>query len=839
MDSASFFKRIIARFGVELCLIVMVGLGVYFYQHPGKLTQINSQAELSDEALSTVTKIKDIVVRAESSERAFMKSRGEKDLHEYNQQVLLLNYNMGRLTKIVGTNPYLQKQVASLNKVLHSHFEAVNANLVQRQKGATPTRVPASASVTDAINQTLTITQNQSPFYLRWEFLTSLLVALGALILLSRLWQRQDLKKQTQKSQSLQSRSILLDTILNSMSEALIVIDKNGYFTHYNAAAQRIIGTKIKEVAAESSVADLGFINVATGEYYSKNQLPFQRALLGEQVDDLEIFVQNETHPEGVYISVSSRSLNDIDGSISGALVVFKDISRRKMVEQEWQRAREAALEASLKKSDFLAAMSHEIRTPMNGVIGMTTLLADTALNEEQSEYVGTVKRSAESLLMLINDILDYSKIEAGKISLDPQPFDLQFLIHDVTEIFRPAVAEKNVGLKVIFEDAASWYFVGDQGRLRQILVNLLGNAVKFTEKGFVSLEVSKVTDKNGQCQLKFEVKDTGPGLKEDERRSLFQKYFQTKTGMKFGGTGLGLSISKQLVDLMSGEIGVESVVGLGANFWFTVNLPIAQAQDVPRTNETRFAPMFTGSVLLVEDQIVNQRVAQSYLRKLGLHVEIANNGLVAFEKCLTRHYDMILMDCQMPVLDGFEATRRIRKEEERSGRNTPIIALTAESGHGDKRVYHEAGMNDFLAKPLELNHLMEILHKWLKPTSDTVSDTRDLDVTALAQLQSYVVNDQNLVEALIEDLEQSAPDLIESMRQALNNLDLRGVTEAAHALKSSSATLGAKKLAELCEALEELTEITGASFFIAQIEVQFEKSMSELRQYTVKKEAA
>ncbi|MEK2646257.1 ATP-binding protein [Bdellovibrio sp. BCCA] len=833
MKSASFFRSIVARFGVEFSLLAALALGFYFYQHSALLTRMQTQPEVSEEARTSVAKIKEIVEKAEFAEKAFIKTRREQDLQEYNQQVLLLNYQMGHLTKNVVANSELQKQVAHLNKALRDHFEEVNEALVKRQRGlAVPSRIPASVSVTEILDATLRLTQNASPFYVRAEFLMGLLCGLGLLVFLSRQWQKKDLKEQKQTSKSLQNRSILLDTILNSMSEALIVIDKDGYFTHYNAAAQRIIGTKIKEVATESSAEALGFINIASHEHYSKNQLPFHRALLGEEVDDLEIFVQNETHPDGVYISVSSRSLNDIDGSISGALVVFKDISRRKMVEQEWHRAREAALEASLKKSDFLAAMSHEIRTPMNGVIGMTTLLADTPLNAEQAEYVGTVKRSAESLLMLINDILDYSKIEAGKISLDPQPFDLQFLLHDVTEIFRPAMAEKNVGLKLHFDETTPWFFVADQGRLRQVLVNLLGNAVKFTEKGFVSLEVSKVREDETFCELRFEVKDTGPGLKEDERRSLFQKYFQTKTGMKFGGTGLGLSISKQLVDLMNGEIGVESVVGLGSNFWFTVKIPVASMQDVPRLNESRFSPMFTGSVLLVEDQVVNQRVAQSYLKKLGLHVEIANNGLVAFEKCLVRHYDLIFMDCQMPVLNGFEATRRIRKEEVRAGRHTPIIALTAEAGHGDKTVYHEAGMDDFLAKPLELNHLMDILHKWLKTSSDA------LDVNALTQLQNYVVNDQNLVEALIEDLEQSAPDLIESMRKSLNNLDLQGISEAAHALKSSSATLGAKKLSELCAALEDLTELTGASSFIAQIEDQFEKSMNDLRRYAVKKEA-
>jgi|GEM_PF-1894279 len=831
MNSASFLKSWLSRFGVEACVILIVGLSFYCLQHP----QIwNDSEDLSGEALQTAQEIHGIVEKAEQAQKDFLKTRAEHDLKAYNQQVLLLNYHMGHLTKLVAQEPSLKVRVAQLNRVLHDHFEEVNTLLVQRQQGKNIfARLPASATVQTALNEVL---RAKTPaFPLQKEHLGALFAGLTVLALAIRWRQRRDVREQHKTSVSLQQRSILLDTILNSMSEALVVTDENGYFTHYNAAAQRIIGSKIKEVAVDSTAEELGFYNPLSGELYSRKQLPFHRALLGEKVDDMEVLVQNETHPQGLYITVSSRPLTNIEGGISGAVVVFKDISRRKMVEQEWQKAREAALEASLKKSDFLAAMSHEIRTPMNGVIGMTTLLADTALNPEQKEYVGTIKRSAESLLMLINDILDYSKIEAGKVTLDPQPFDMRMLVHDVTEIFRPAVAEKNVGLKVHYDDSQASYFVGDQGRLRQILVNLLGNAVKFTTQGFVSLDISCIESRAEGIVLKFEVKDTGPGLKEEERRSLFQKYFQTKTGQKFGGTGLGLSICKQLVDLMNGEIGVESVVGLGSNFWFTVTLPQAQAQAMPRTTEVSFRAMFHGKVLLVEDQIVNQRVAASFLTKLGVAVDIADNGLTGYEKWLHGSYDLVFMDCQMPVLNGFEAARRIRKEEELHRRpRVPIIALTAESGHGDRSAYYDCGMDAFVAKPLELPVLVETLQRWLPASEDET-----LDVQALAKLQGLAVNDQDLVEVLIGDLEHSAPDLIESMRRSLDNWDLQGISEAAHALKSSSAALGAKRLADLCADLEHLQEIAEAEKFIARIEEQLARSLQDLKSYVRKNEAA
>lgn len=811
--------------------MVLVGLGYYYFK--GSFVQHN-KAAVTEDFQATVLKIKEISERAELAENAFVRTGKEKDLQEYNQQIVQLNHHMGHLTKLGASNPHQTQQVSRLNEVLRSHFESVNAALAERQQGMiVRKRVPAQSSISQVVANAFSVDlQQKVPALPKDKILLSLLGGLAFIVLLSRYLQAEELGEQKEKTLILQHRSILLDTILNSMSEAIIVINKNGKFTHYNAAAQRIIGTTIKEVSSEQNARELGFFNTLSGELYSLKQLPFHKALSGEQIDDLEVFVQNETHPEGVYVSLSSRSLNDISGGISGSLVVFKDINRRKMAEQEWIRAREAALDASIKKSDFLAAMSHEIRTPMNGVIGMTTLLTDTPLNDEQKEYVGIVKRSAESLLMLINDILDHSKIEAGKIQLDSQPFDLRFLANDVVEIFRPRVMEKNIEIKLNMQGASEWYFKGDQGRIRQIIVNLLGNAVKFTEKGSICLQISQSAELGGNSHLKIEVKDTGPGLKEEDRRSLFQKYFQTKNGMKYGGTGLGLSISKQLVDLMNGEIGVDSVVGLGSNFWFTIKLLRSEANEMTHTKSVKFSPIFSGHVLLVEDQLVNQRVAQTYLQKLGLQVDLASNGLVAYEKCLTQKYDLILMDCQMPVLNGFEATVRIRKQEAVTEKRTPIVALTADTGHGDKKIYFDAGMDGFLAKPLELGSLVETLHRYLSPSED-------LNLEALNKLADYAVNDQNLVDALIQDLEQSAPDLIESMWSAFDNLDLQGITGAAHALKSTSATLGAMKLAELCATLEVLSEFSKAEFLIRKIEVQFAISLSDLKKYGTHKQVA
>jgi PAS domain S-box-containing protein len=831
MKSVSLFKTLVSRFGVELCLLVLVVVGYSMFQEHHSL----QKALLPTESVTSLQNIAGILNDVDRAKKDYFHDSTPEKLAAFNFQVNKINDELAKLYKSVNGRYELQMEVYQLNQNLHKQFETATMEIKQNHTARKPSNV-------EDFNQQKVLEMLQSHrkaqqdfvqigdySFLRSELLFAIMGLFGLVIMLSRYWQYNDLREQREIATGLQTRSLLLDTILGSMSEGMIVVNSHGHFTQYNAAAQRIVGTKVKEVGTETGARELGFHDENQKQYSAKD-LPFHRALYGVEVDDLEIFVQNATHPEGTFITLSSRSIKDIDGGISGALVVFRDISRRKQVELEYAKARELAVEASLKKSDFLAAMSHEIRTPMNGVIGMSTLLADTPLQPEQKEYVGTIKRSAESLLMLINDILDYSKIEAGKISLDPQPFDLNFLVRDVVEMFRPAVNEKNIEMELNISQRAHLYFRGDQGRIRQILVNLMGNAVKFTSSGTVGLDVSILDSATGPSLLKFQVRDTGLGLREDERKALFQKYFQATAGKKFGGTGLGLSICKQLVDLMHGQMGVESTFGLGSTFWFTLQLPVCSSEEVPKAStDNNFTALFKGHILVAEDQVVNQRVAQNYLQKMGLQVDIAQNGRIAVEMARTGKYDLIFMDCQMPVLNGFDATKRIREEERKqnSGRHIPIVALTAEGTTADKAPYTSAGMDDYLSKPIELPRLVEALQKYVK-----IGEAAVIDMAALEKLQKYASKDNNLVAALIEEFEKSAPELILAMRTP-------DFSEAAHALKSTAATLGAKTLADLCQKLEDETKPEHINKWVAQIETEYVRSLQDLKNYIGEKAAA
>ncbi|MCK9296699.1 MAG: response regulator [Desulfobulbaceae bacterium] len=665
------------------------------------------------------------------------------------------------------------------------------------------------------------------------------------------------------------------------------------------------------------------------------------------------------------------------------------------------ERAKEAAEQGSKAKSEFLATMSHEIRTPMNGILGMTELLRGTGLNNRQLRFIQTIQRAVDSLMGVINDILDFSKIEAGKLELESHTFNLRELLEDTAEMMAEGAHLKGLELIPVFSGQLPEVLLGDSNRLRQIIVNLLSNAIKFTEHGEVMLLAEPLGEKNNEVTLRFAVQDTGIGIAPEIKEHIFQAFSQadSSTTRKYGGTGLGLSISRKLVDLMGGEIGVESEPGKGSTFWVTltfirqqleqrgddeqhlkdlvglrglivddnaVNRAILKSQvrswgmscdtaengfqaleklreaagagkpydivlldwHMPEMDGIELAGLirreygrkelllvmlssaafdeesvkatragvdlylskpvrqsllfrclttlweeaaagagdgreqgagalraeslpFRASILLVEDNLVNQDVAREMLHYMNCQVEVAENGRQALDAAAQRQFDLILMDCHMPEMDGFTAAAEIRRREAEKGsrRRVPIIALTGDVQTGVREQCQAVGMDDFLGKPFYMNDLQNILGRWLaggfapqasasvvpedaasagESRAKSLLDQKRLDMIRAMQRP----DSPSVLDRIIVMYKESSPEILRAIREAVQQGDAESLREAAHSLKTSSANLGATGLASLCKQLEDLggrAKAEAAAELLERLDASYQEVIASL----------
>ena len=821
------------------------------------------------------------------------------------------------------------------------------------------------------------------------------LVAILASIIASR-----DSKHRLEVEEDLRSVAALQKSILDSVSSAIISTDVQGMVTAFNRTAEKILGYRSDELVGKASMIllhDPGEI-AARAEVLSQERS--QNVKPGFQVFVFDA-QQNETvSREWTFIrkdgtrfpaSLTCSQVVDIRGEIIGYVGVALDLTEAKLTQatmdaylreieaanllaqqqnrelkrtaDELKQSRDAAVTATRMKSEFLANMSHEIRTPMNGVIGMTHLLLNTALNQKQLSYARTVQQSAESLLSILNDILDLSKMEAGKMTLENFPFDLRLMFEDLCEALAPSAHAKRLELNFVFPPVAPNMVIGDPGRLRQIMTNLIGNAIKFTERGEVSVTVRVLKENPKRVSYYFSVLDTGIGISADRQERIFDSFTQAdgSTTRRFGGTGLGLTISRQLTELMGGEIGLHSTPGQGSEFWLEMafqkqlspislqstvsqdlagvrvlvaddnatnrfilremltswncrlveaasgnealsaislsandpfdcvimdlhmpgmdglqaarairldrrhsNLPIlllSSSGFVPTDTETaslyaavltkpvRTSPLYnalalvTGiskkqdnspargiatedqpllgvKVLVVEDNAVNQMVVTELLQAWGCQVETADNGVIAVAATAERSFDVILMDVQMPVMDGFEATAAIRDQEREVGTHTKIIAMTANAMTGDREKCIRAGMDSYLSKPLQPASLLEkIAHASNRELVGAGVVSREEDQVPnldLTRLDESCGGNPELKLKVIESYLAASLDSLAQISHAIATGDPNSAKLATRTLKGSSVTIGSIKVAALCDEIEE--NATSSTFGPEQI---------------------
>jgi len=608
---------------------------------------------------------------------------------------------------------------------------------------------------------------------------------------------RQQVEAEKKKlDQRLRDQQFYTRSLIESNIDALMTTDPAGIITDVNKQMEALTGCTRDEL-----------IGAPFKSYFTDPELAeagIERVLREKKVTDYELTARARDGKQTV-VSYNATTFYDRDRTLQGVFAAARDVTERKRVEAELRQAKAVAESASQTKSDFLASMSHDIRTPMNAIIGIADLLAKTPLSAEQSKYVQIFRGAGENLLHLVNDILDLSKVEASQLELEHTGFWLHDLLAKVIEMVVLPADEKDLNLTCEIAANAPTELIGDPTRLRQVLLNLLGNAIKFTETGEVAMRVTPDADSATPGALRFTVSDTGIGIAEDKLDAVFERFTQadSSTTRRYGGSGLGLTISKRLVELMGGRIWVESTVGKGSVFSFVVPFEIwanARPRAAVSLGTGPEPPLPALNILLVEDSPDNRTITIAYLQDTPYRIEIAEHGAIACEKFIAGTYDLVLMDRQMPVMDGLTATRAIREWEQANHRPpTPIIALTAAALKGDQEKCLAAGCTAYLTKPIK----QEVLLQAIKDCS-AIAPSVESEESESGRKRPILVHADPKFADLIPGFLEHRRQNVTVMQDALDRGDFETVAMLGHGMRGAGGSYGFPAITDIGAALEQ-----------------------------------
>ena len=769
--------------------VVLVVVLVFSASLIKSFIEYTNTVEQSQSVLQKINSIALLFERAESGYRGFLYTQDPRYLKRYHLASSTIHEEIQKLEEAMEGTDFQTESLAKLRSTVTKRIQA-NDDLIKSSPTASKKDMldkfllGGAKEIRDILEsleleerRNLHEEKKETDFRMKSGLA---LLCLGLLISLGLMtFSRRTLAKTANDAFS---RNSLLNSIIGNLSDGLVVVDKNGEVVFSNTNLEKILNYNVKGISLHNRSQLFTCHNPVSGNLIATENLPLAQALNGTAVAETEVLIKFNNSTEDVLVGVTARTIYDSNNEIIGAMGLYRDITKRKQLENEWQKARQVAMDAVRLKSDFLTQMGHEIRTPMNGVIGMSNLLLSSKLNPEQYGYAENIQLSAQYLLNMIQSVLDHSLMEKGELRLEKSPFNLSEIVQKTFKVLRPLAQDKKIQLLLDLNISQNLEVISDAARIQELIVEVLESSIRKTEMGFVSLKVTVLEYFDNKVRLYLEVKDSATSEVSEKSQENHLKSL----------------LHNEIIRQLGGESEIEHKAGFGSRYSLIVDLEVKSSEKKekdPAPNKIQSSK----PILVAEDQPINQVVIKKYLERFGLECHIVPDGKAAFDEAITGKYNLILMDCKMQPVDGYEGTQMIREQEKSTGLRIPIIALTADGSLEDRLRCEQVGMDDYMIKPIDIPKLESMLLKWIPPL---------IKEEFIKKLDGYQMEGKSLISVLAADYFKSAPDLMEKIEIAIDSQDMKQLQYFSHTLKSASVTLGLTEVSFYCEKLEKIKQL-------------------------------